>query len=145
PASTSDVWASASASAPSASASAAPPAVNGPYTGGDLTWYTPGEMGETACGRNYSDTDPIAALPQQFFDAYPGATANPNVSPLCGRRIIISAAPSPGAPIMNVTAIVEDICGTCNISTSVDVTPIIFTQVAPESVGRLHNISWDWV
>ncbi|KAJ7857180.1 barwin-like endoglucanase, partial [Mycena leptocephala] len=116
----------------------------GPYTGGDLTFYTPGEMNATACGQKHADSDPIAALPKAFFDGYPGATpANPNISPLCGRQIIITAA-TPEGPLVNVTATVADICGDCNITTSVDVTPVLFTQVAPQSVGRVHGISWDW-
>ncbi|KAJ7461356.1 hypothetical protein B0H11DRAFT_1816713 [Mycena galericulata] len=131
--------------APSASASVVPVIpTTGPYTGGDLTWYTPGEMNDTACGQKHADTDPIAALAIEFFDNYPGATADSNDNPLCGRQIVVTASPSAGAPAVNFTATVADICGNCNITNSVDVTPVLFTQVAPQSVGRLHNITWDW-
>ncbi|KAJ7111246.1 hypothetical protein C8R44DRAFT_799200 [Mycena epipterygia] len=141
-------WAPTSTLAPGTSVGApAPSAVSatGPYTGGDLTFYSPEQGGKaTACGQMHKDTDTIAAIPQQFFDNYPGATANPNDSPLCGRQIVISAFPPQGA-VVNITATVADICGGCNISTSVDVTPVLFSQVADQSVGRLHNISWDWL
>ncbi|KAJ7160615.1 hypothetical protein C8R43DRAFT_881337 [Mycena crocata] len=147
--------------APSAVPSAIP--VNGPYTGGDcaciraliysilfsfsfpVTFYNPGSMGLTACGQKHEDTDPIAALPAAFFNNYQGATANPNINPLCGRQIVISASPTVGAPVVNVTATVADICGDCNITTSVDITPVLFDQIASQDVGRLHNITWDWL
>ncbi|KAJ6602320.1 hypothetical protein B0H10DRAFT_1823119 [Mycena sp. CBHHK59/15] len=101
-------------------------------------------MNNTACGPKHADTDPIAALPQAFFDGYPGATANPNDSPLCGKDIIISASATPGGPLLTARATVSDICGDCNITTSVDVTPVVFTQFTDQLAGRLHNISWDF-
>lgn len=54
---------------------------DGPYTG-DGTFY---ETGLGACGITNVDSDFIAAVGYQFFDNYPGATANPNecVSFIC--------------------------------------------------------------
>ncbi|KAJ7259821.1 hypothetical protein C8J57DRAFT_1515182 [Mycena rebaudengoi] len=122
-----------------------PGALPGPYTGGDLTFYTPSTMNYTACGPKRYDTDPIAALPGAFFNSTPGATPdNPNNSPLCGKEILITAI-APDGQTKTIQATISDICGDCPISTSVDVTPILFDQVADQSVGRLHNISWDFV
>ncbi|KAJ7474129.1 hypothetical protein FB451DRAFT_1133513 [Mycena latifolia] len=129
---------STSASAPVTVPSAVPS--TGPYTGGDLTFYSPATGQATACGQMHQDSDPIAALPEAFSDGYPGATpGNPNHSPLCGRQIAITAAGR------SITATVADICGGCNISTSVDVSPVLFAQITDPSVGRVHNISWDWL
>ncbi|KAJ7223522.1 hypothetical protein GGX14DRAFT_352272, partial [Mycena pura] len=107
------------------------------------TYYTPGEMNATACGPKHQDSDPIAALAHDFFDNYPGATADPNNNPLCGRQIIITATGRSGEQV-TAPATIADRCGDCNITTSVDVTGVIFDQFADTSVGRLYNISWDW-
>ncbi|KAJ7268615.1 hypothetical protein C8J57DRAFT_1067180, partial [Mycena rebaudengoi] len=108
------------------------------------TFYNPGEMGATACGQYHKDEDPIAALPKAFFDSYPGATPeNPNNSPLCGKEIVITAT-GPDGEAKTIKATVADICGDCDIPTSVDVTPVLFSQVADLDVGRLHGISWEF-
>ncbi|KAF5335600.1 hypothetical protein D9758_017267 [Tetrapyrgos nigripes] len=55
---------------------------------GDATFYTPG-LG--ACGITNTESDMIAAVSEQFFDSFPGATPNPNLNPLCGRAISVSS------------------------------------------------------
>ncbi|KAF7300001.1 Barwin-like endoglucanase [Mycena kentingensis (nom. inval.)] len=127
----------------SAGAAVAQVPATGPYTGGDLTWYNP-SVGYGACGNLNADTDPVAALPIAFFSGYPGATTNPNLNPLCGRQIRITATPRGGLPV-NITATIADACGGCAIMTSVDVAPVLFSQVTSLDVGRINGIVWDFV
>ena len=72
------------------------------YDGANTTstgWEIPGqhraatlmymEAGVGACGGRYSDEAPVVALSHAIFQSWPGATANINHSPLCGRRVQI--------------------------------------------------------
>lgn len=51
-------------------------------------------VGLGACGITNVDTDFIAAVSYDFFDSYPGATANPNLNPLCGQSVQATCKPS---------------------------------------------------
>ncbi|KAF5385592.1 hypothetical protein D9757_006755 [Collybiopsis confluens] len=52
------------------------------YTG-DGTYF---DAGLGACGIVNTDADMIAAVGHVTFDTYPGATANPNLNPICGKK-----------------------------------------------------------
>lgn len=47
-------------------------------------------QGLGACGITNTNSDDIVALSMQLWDSWPGATANPNQNPICGRQIQIS-------------------------------------------------------
>lgn len=51
---------------------------------GDGTFY---DAGLGACGQTNAPGDMIAAISEQAFDGYPGATANPNNNPICGKQV----------------------------------------------------------
>ncbi|KAI0742254.1 hypothetical protein C8Q80DRAFT_1050949, partial [Daedaleopsis nitida] len=62
--------------------------------------------------------------------SFHGATANPNLNPMCGRQMRVTAAGR------SVTATVVDTCPGYRLS------PTAFQQLAPLSVGRFHGINW---
>ncbi|PPQ64402.1 hypothetical protein CVT26_002109 [Gymnopilus dilepis] len=102
---------------------------------GDGTFYSTG-LG--ACGITNKDTDYIAAVSHLLFDTFPGAGVNPNLNPVCNKRI---KATYQGK---SVTITVTDRCTGCAI-TDLDFSPSAFDQLADESVGRLHGMTWDWL
>ncbi|CAG8523572.1 2379_t:CDS:2 [Diversispora eburnea] len=93
---------------------------------GDATFYSPG-LG--ACGFYNSEHDMIVALNVEQFG--PG---NPNLNPNCNRLIEITCGKE------TVIARITDKCPGCNFG-SLDLSPAVFTKLAPLSVGRMH-ISW---
>lgn len=103
--------------------------VNLPYTG-DITWYTTG-LG--SCGTTSHDTDAIVALSIPMMNN----GANPNANPLCGKTISIFN------PITGTTtqATVVDTCQAC-APADVDMSPTLFTTVAPTGNGRVSGIKW---
>ncbi|RYP14707.1 hypothetical protein DL765_006177 [Monosporascus sp. GIB2] len=96
---------------------------------GDMTFYTPG-LG--ACGRVNSASDPVVALAPAEY----GNTPNPNNSPVCGRWITIHGNGRTTA------AQVVDRCAGC-ASGSIDVSPVIFDDIAPLDAGRVH-VTWEF-
>ncbi|PIL26359.1 hypothetical protein GSI_12115 [Ganoderma sinense ZZ0214-1] len=102
-------------------------------TGGDATFYAPG-LG--SCGHFNTETDFIVAVDIATIQSFPGATANPNANPMCGRQMKVTSADG-----KSVTVTVADTCPGCAPG-SVDLTPTAFQQLAPLSVGRLHGVSW---
>ncbi|EIM89216.1 uncharacterized protein STEHIDRAFT_145905 [Stereum hirsutum FP-91666 SS1] len=101
---------------------------------GDGTYYNTG-LG--ACGVTNVDTDYIIAVSVDLYNSYPGATANPNLNPICGRLI---TATYNGR---SVTAAVKDKCYAC-AEYDLDFSPAAFTQLAAESVGRIP-ITWQFI
>ncbi|KDQ09287.1 hypothetical protein BOTBODRAFT_58775 [Botryobasidium botryosum FD-172 SS1] len=126
-----------SAPAPTSSPSA-------PSSGGDIllpgvnngqgTFYAPG-LG--ACGITNAPTDLICAVSHLVFDAWPGATANPNENPICNRQLTATYQGK------TTTCTVVDRCVGC-AETDIDFTPTCFSQLADQALGRI-NISWQWV
>ncbi|KAF2771227.1 hypothetical protein EJ03DRAFT_269036 [Teratosphaeria nubilosa] len=105
------------------------------YTG-DITYYTPG-MG--ACGITSTDGDPIVAIAESMFDSYSSeAGGNPNNNPVCNKKISIT-----GTDGSQYSATVVDRCTGCDES-SIDLSPSLFSTVAPDGDGRVHNIKWCW-
>ncbi|KAI9738989.1 MAG: hypothetical protein M1818_005303 [Claussenomyces sp. TS43310] len=100
---------------------------------GDLTYY---EVGLGACGVTNVDTDMIAAISEDLYDANNVGT-NPNNNPLCGKFINISY----GGKTLQVQ--VEDRCTGCAYY-DLDLSPSAFQQFADESVGRLTGATWNW-
>ncbi|CAH7682194.1 RlpA-like double-psi beta-barrel-protein domain-containing protein-containing protein, partial [Phakopsora pachyrhizi] len=92
--------------------------------------YSPG-LG--SCGEQHSDTDMIAAVSHELYDTFPGATANPNNNPVCGRNLKI------GWKDKWITVKVVDRCEGC-LKTDVDLSPGAFAKLEDMSVGRLRGI-----
>ncbi|EJF58907.1 barwin-like endoglucanase [Dichomitus squalens] len=105
-------------------------------SGGDATFYTPG-LG--SCGFFNTEADFIVAVDIATIQSFPGATANPNANPMCGRQMVVT-----GPDGKTVTVTVADTCPGCAPG-SVDLTPTAFQQLASLDVGRLHGISWTLV
>ncbi|KIM81737.1 hypothetical protein PILCRDRAFT_8420 [Piloderma croceum F 1598] len=103
---------------------------------GDVTYYTPG-LG--ACGRYNTATDYIVAVAAQTFDNYPGHGTNPNTNPICNQSIQVNYQGK------SVTVAVADRCGGCPGAADLDLSPTAFSQLADQSVGRLHNAEWNYV
>jgi len=102
---------------------------------GDGTFYA---TGLDACGWTDKDTDFICAVSHILYDNYPGATANPNDNPVCGKMI---KATYQGK---SVTVKVTDRCTGCS-EYSLDFSPSAFDVLADPSIGRIHDVVWDWV
>jgi len=103
---------------------------------GDLTYY---DLGLTACGKVYNNHEYVAAVSQLLFDAVPGAGANPNNNPICGKKVRVSYH---GKSII-VTLV--DRCTACKVL-DLDLSPDAFSQLADQSVGRVTSgMTWTWV
>ncbi|GLB36787.1 putative lytic transglycolase [Lyophyllum shimeji] len=82
---------------------------------GDLTFYTPGLV--------------------QFYNTFPGATANPNLNPICGKMATVNY----GRKSIRVT--ITDKCYGCALY-DLDLSPFAFSLLADLSIGRLHGADW---
>ncbi|KAH7869946.1 RlpA-like double-psi beta-barrel-protein domain-containing protein-containing protein [Lentinula edodes] len=104
------------------------------FTGGtgQGTYY---DTGLTSCGKTYTDSDLIVALSHFFYDTYPGATANPNNNPVCGKKL---TAHYQGK---SVTVTVADRCTGCAMY-DLDFTPTGFEALSDLSVGRISGVTW---
>ncbi|KAJ3765644.1 RlpA-like double-psi beta-barrel-protein domain-containing protein-containing protein [Lentinula raphanica] len=101
---------------------------------GQGTYY---DTGLTSCGQTYTDSDLIVALSHLFYDSYPGATANPNNNPVCGKKL---TAQYQGK---SVTVTVADRCTGCAMY-DLDFTPTAFQALADLSVGRISGVVWSF-
>jgi len=103
---------------------------------GQGTFY---ETGLGACGIVNTDHDFIVAVSHLLYDAFPGYDGvNPNTNPVCNKKI---KATYQGR---SVTVTVTDRCTACAI-TDLDFSPDAFGVIASAEVGRIFNVSWDWV
>lgn len=106
--------------------------VKGTHTG-DGTFYAPG-LG--ACGKTNKPSDHIVAIGHNLFDNFPGFNGgNPNNNPVCGRSITATYKGK------SVTVRVQDRCTGCS-TFDLDFSPSAFSQLAPQSVGRIHGVKW---
>ena len=103
---------------------------------GHGTFYN---TGLTACGKSFQDTDFIAAVSAQVFDSYPGATANPNLNPICGKKLRASYKGK------SVVVEVQDRCAGCETDKDVDLTPTAFQQIADLGIGRIRDLDWQFI
>ncbi|TKA75843.1 hypothetical protein B0A55_04386 [Friedmanniomyces simplex] len=110
------------------SAAAASASPSGTTYTGDITHY---DVGMGSCGWTNSDSEAVVAIPHGMM----ANGANPNNNPLCGQYITISYA---GA---QTQAKIVDTCGGCDGS-SIDLSPTLFTTVAPSGNGRVHDVEW---
>ncbi|KLO11969.1 hypothetical protein SCHPADRAFT_941616 [Schizopora paradoxa] len=100
---------------------------------GDATFFEPG-LG--ACGITNGPNDFIAAASHQMFDTFPGATANPNNNPICGKSVTASVNGH------SVTVTITDRCAGCGGLGDLDFSPAAFQQLAPLSVGRIPGMTY---
>lgn len=116
---------------------------------GEATYY---ELGLTACGQTYADTDYVAAISYLLFDQ--NGTANPNSkrlepclprgkltridNPHCGRRIRVYR----GSASVDVTIV--DRCAGCEGQYNVDLSPVAFQTLATEAEGRV-DVTWSYI
>ncbi|KAK1074520.1 hypothetical protein LTR74_001116 [Friedmanniomyces endolithicus] len=119
--------ASSTAAATTAAAASGTTPSGATYTG-DITHY---DVGEGSCGWTNSDSEAVVAIPHGMMNN----GANPNNNPLCGQMITISYA---GA---TTQAKIVDTCGGCD-GAAIDLSPTLFTTVAPSGDGRVHGVEW---
>lgn len=96
---------------------------------GDLTYFTPG-LG--SCGTTNTDNDPIVAAAAAMFTKV-GGKAN-----LCNKKIKIHWKG------ITQTATITDTCPPCTLY-SLDASTSLFKSFASTDVGRLHNMTWEFV
>ncbi|ETW75344.1 Non-catalytic module family EXPN protein [Heterobasidion irregulare TC 32-1] len=114
------------------SVSAAPAQLSRRDFSGQGTFYVPG-LG--ACGVTNTGSDLIVAISAARFDST--GTANPNLNPLCGKRITANFQGK------SVTATVVDRCPGCAVN-DLDFSPAAFDALADPSLGRI-DISWNFI
>jgi len=130
--------------APAPAPAPAPEPANPPPAGflsgtntGEATYY---DTGLGACGITNTDTDYIAAVSKLLFDTYPGYAGpgtNPNLNPICGRRVIASYGGK------SVTVTITDRCEACAM-TDLDFSPAAYNQICDVERGRVPNMKWEW-
>jgi len=101
---------------------------------GQGTFYA---TGLNACGGTDQDSDYIAAVSHILYDEFPGATANPNDNPVCGRMVKASRNGK------SVTVKITDRCTGC-AEFDLDFSPSAFDQLADPDLGRV-DITWVWL
>jgi hypothetical protein len=80
----------------------------------------------------------VAAASELLFDKVPGAGVNPNLNPICGKKVRVTYQGN------SVTVSIFDRCVACR-KTDLDLSPAAFSQLASQSVGRLDGATWEWV
>ncbi|GAA5916330.1 hypothetical protein JCM5296_007031 [Sporobolomyces johnsonii] len=91
-----------------------------------------------ACGTTATSNSPIVAVSHLLYDTFPGATANPNLNPICGQTILATY----GGTSVEVT--VQDRCEGCAMW-DLDFSPSVFEQLANLDVGRLEEVQWTFL
>ncbi|EIM82452.1 uncharacterized protein STEHIDRAFT_64756, partial [Stereum hirsutum FP-91666 SS1] len=89
-----------------------------------------------ACGITNVATDLVVAVSDDMYETWPGATANPNLNPICGKTLTAFYGSK------SVTATVVDRCGGCAFY-DLDFSRGAFDQLASEDLGRI-DITWEW-
>lgn len=97
------------------------------YTG-DITHW---DVGLGSCGWTNTDTEMVVAIPEDMMDN----PANPNLNPKCGTYITIKYEGK------ETQAKIVDTCGGC-LPESIDLSPSLFSTVAPDGDGRVHDVEW---
>ncbi|KAJ3723613.1 plant expansin [Lentinula guzmanii] len=100
------------------------------------TYYTPG-LG--ACGLVNDVTQMVVAIGYEAFDSFPGATANPNLNPICGKKVTASYGGH------SVTVEIVDRCTGCAGEFDLDFSLSAFSVLANPAVGRLEGVTWEYV
>ncbi|XP_050528476.1 papain inhibitor-like [Daktulosphaira vitifoliae] len=97
---------------------------------GDLTYY---DLGLTACGKVYKNSDLVAAVAFGHF-----RSLNPNLDSICGRRARIYNNKG-----RSVVVKIVDKCGGCKWG-DIDVSRAAFRKLEPLSVGRTR-VKWHYI
>lgn len=123
----------------SSSFTSAWPAGNGPFSG-STTYYDLGTDGSSygACGTSLVDSDMIAAASYQMFDNWPGATANPNLNPICA-GVYANVTYNGNSVVVKI----EDRCPGCT-TYHLDLSPSAFLKLAPLGKG-IMDVEWEFV
>ena len=101
------------------------------YTGFATFFYQNGNAG--ACGNYNSDSTPLVAIDIAWW---PNTGEESN---LCGRYVNIQNTDNG----KTVTAVIADVCPTCDTGNSLDLSTGAFNQIASESDGEVP-ISWSF-
>ncbi|KLO11972.1 hypothetical protein SCHPADRAFT_941619 [Schizopora paradoxa] len=92
-----------------------------------------------ACGELVvPDGDFIAAVSQELFDSFPGATANPYNNSICGRSVDIFA----NINGLSITVTIVDSCPTCTNEGNLELSSAAFEALGSFDVGRIDGIIW---
>ena len=110
------------------------PAAGGSYTG-DITHYDVGD-GLGSCGKQFSNSDMVVALSTAMMANGP----NPNTNPKCYTSITLTNPSNPGGPWQGE---IVSTCAGCAMD-DVDLSPALFSAVAPSGDGRVSGISWSF-
>ena len=105
----------------------------GQYTG-EITHYSPSD-GTGSCGKTFADTDLVCALSTEMM----ANGANPNNNPKCHQSITLTNPNNPGS----WKAQIVSTCEGCAYA-DVDLSPTLFSMVAPDGDGRVSRISWSF-
>ncbi|KAJ7487043.1 plant expansin [Mycena latifolia] len=87
--------------------------------------------GPGACGKTNTPDDLIVAVSHELFDHF--------ANPICGKKLKATHGGK------SVTVTVEDRCAGCSGRGDLDFSPAGFKKLAPLSVGRIHNVKWEFV
>ncbi|KAK0191597.1 plant expansin [Armillaria mellea] len=98
---------------------------------GEGYFYSPG-LG--VCGISNTASDMVVAVSYLLFNSYPGATANPSLNPICGKKLVATYGGK------SVTVTVADRCPICVGEYDLDFSPVAFSQLASIDVGRLDGV-----
>lgn len=93
---------------------------------GEMTYYDPATGNQVACGGYYTPNDRIAALGAGSFDG----------RGVCGKTAKVTYNGK------TVTVQIVDRCEACKDG-DIDVTPVVFQELAPISAGRVAGVTWD--
>ncbi|WVQ74623.1 hypothetical protein IAR50_004224 [Cryptococcus sp. DSM 104548] len=129
--STEESWTSTSTSSSAAAASSS--SSSEVYTGGYATFFSQGgEAGE--CGTVHSDDDYVIAIDSNgWWSDYESNDS----SPYCGKSITLTNTNNG----KSVTAVVADVCPTCETNNSLDLSVAAFNAIASEDDGMVP-ITW---
>lgn len=98
---------------------------------GDLTYYN---LGLTACGQVYTNSDMVAAIAFSYF-----TSPNPNIDPMCGKQVKIIDPTT----LKSIKVTIRDKCEGCKVN-DIDVSPSAFEKLKPKNVGRFQVV-WDFI
>ena len=103
---------------------------------GEVTWFN---VSLGACGYHNDDQQPVVAISHSLFDDAPGYNGlNSNTNPYCGEEITICRDEH------SHRAKIVDRCTGCS-TYSLDLSPALFCQLAPLSIGRIPDVEWWFV
>ena len=95
-----------------------------------------------SCGIVNNDNDTIVAVSMIIYDAASNSP-NPNLNPLCGRKIRATRFREDYGKNVTVEATVTDRCVGCKPA-DLDFSPYLFNKLADPALGRV-DISWAWI